>query len=76
MCTVLAFIGKCAIWWWALVFRASEEGRVAAGRMIAECEEAHPDLGSLETLANTVAEAIISSETAESETVTDSNRLL
>ena len=44
--------------------------------MIAECEENHPELGSLETLANTVAEAIISSETAESEAVADSTRLL
>ena len=46
-CSMVAFLVKSAIFWWAVVLRSMEEGRVAAGKMIAECEEANPNLGAI-----------------------------
>jgi len=43
-CSAVAVLVKWAIWIWALVLRATLEGRVAAGKMIGECGEINPDL--------------------------------
>ena len=43
-CSAVAVLVKWAIWIWALVLRATLEGRVASGKMIGECLEVNPDL--------------------------------
>lgn len=42
-CTVLA---KWGFWVWALILRFSDEGSVAAGQMVAECENANPGMAA------------------------------
>ena len=42
--TYIAYVLKSAVWWWALVLRASKEGQVASGTEIALCYSRNPDL--------------------------------
>ena len=37
-CAVIAFLVKSAIFWWCVVLRATQEGKVASGKMVMECE--------------------------------------
>ena len=39
LCGGISFLFKCAIFWWAVVLRLSEEGRVTAGKLVEECKE-------------------------------------
>ena len=43
-CAGVGVLVKWAIWIWAIVLRTTTEGRVAAGKMIGECEQVNPDL--------------------------------
>ena len=74
--TGCAMLAKIVIWWWLLVLRASEEGSVAAGKMIMECEQANPNLTAVNSLMDTVADAIDELETTDSGAAADGGRLL
>ena len=37
-CAGIAFLFKSAIFWWCVVLRATQEGKVASGKMVMECE--------------------------------------
>ena len=64
-CAGIAFLFKCAIFWWCVVLRATQDGKVAAGKMVMECEA--------EWGTSPVASAI---DTAATALTGDSNRLL
>ena len=38
---IVALLAKIALFWWAVILRATQEGSVAAGKMIDECKLAH-----------------------------------
>ena len=42
--TYIAFFVKSAAWWWAVILRASQEGRVASGKEIVNCTIFNPEL--------------------------------
>ena len=50
---------QCGLWFWALIgLRFSQEGSVAAGKMIMECETANPELTTVNNAVGTIDETI------------------
>ena len=71
VCAAISGIAKCVqcgLWFWALIgLRFSQEGQVAAGRMIVECEKANPDLVTVSNITDDATLALNSTNTTASE---------